>query len=67
MLCLFRIGVPRVSWAVRYHIVPFGKFHRMGGAPPETFPIIKYDAPEEVSGERNFFDSPLRKVGLVQI
>ena len=29
------------------HIVPFGKFHRIGGAPPDTFPNVKYDAPEE--------------------
>ena len=29
------------------HIVPLGKFHRIGVAPPETFPNIKYDAPEE--------------------
>ena len=28
------------------NIVPFGKFHRMGGAPPEIFPNVKYDAPE---------------------
>ena len=28
------------------HIVPCGKFHRIGGAPPETFPNVKYDAPE---------------------
>ena len=34
------------------HIVPFGKFHKIGGAPPETFPNVKYDAPEEMSGER---------------
>ena len=26
------------------HIVPFGMFHRMGGAPPKTFPNVKYDA-----------------------
>ena len=43
------------------HIVPFGKFHRIRGAPPETFPHVKYDAPEEVGGARIFFDSPIRK------
>ena len=43
------------------HIVPFGKFHRIGGAPPETFPNVKYDAPEEVGGDRQCFDSPIRK------
>ena len=26
------------------HIVPFGKFHRIGSAPPDTFPNVKYDA-----------------------
>ena len=43
------------------HIVPFGKFHRIGGAPPETVPNVKYDAPEEVGGDRKCFDSPIRK------
>ena len=43
------------------HIVPFGKFHRIGGAPPETFPNVKYDVPEEVGGNRKCFDSPIRK------
>ena len=43
------------------HIVPFGKFHRIGGAPHETFPNVKYDAPEEVGGDRKCFDSPIRK------
>ena len=43
------------------HIVPFGKFHRIGGARPETFPYVKYDAPEEVGGDRKCFDSPIRK------
>ena len=49
------------------HIVPCGKFHRIGGAPPETFPSENYDAPEEVGGDRKCFDSPIRKLGLVQI
>ena len=49
------------------HIVLIWKFHRIGGAPPETFPNVKYDAPEEVGGDRIFFDSPIRKWGLVQI
>ena len=35
-----------------WHIVPFGKFCRIVGAPPESFPNVKYDAPEEVSGDR---------------
>ena len=43
------------------HIVPCGKFHRIGGAPPETLPSEKYDAPEEVGGDRKSFDSPIRK------
>ena len=43
------------------HIVPFGKFYRIGGAPPQTFPNVKYDAPEEVGGDRKCFDSPIRK------
>ena len=49
------------------HIVPFGKFHRIEGAPTETFPNVKYDAPEEMGGDRKYFDSPIRKLGLVQI
>ena len=43
------------------HIVPCGKFHRIGGAPPETFPSEKYDAPEEVGGDRKSVDCPIRK------
>ena len=43
------------------HTVPCGKFHRIGGAPPETFPSEKYDAPEKVGGDRKSFDSPIRK------
>ena len=43
------------------HIVQFGKFHRIGGAPPETFPNVKYDDPEEVDGNRKCFDSPIWK------
>ena len=46
---------------VELHIVPFGKFHRIGGVPPETFPNVKYDTPEEVGGDRKCFDSPIRK------
>ena len=42
-------------------------FHRIGGAPPQTFPNVKYDAPEEVGGNRKYFDSPIKKWGLVQI
>ena len=47
--------------SVTVHIVPCGKFHRIGGAPPETFPSENYDAPEEVGGDRKCFDSPIRK------
>ena len=43
------------------HIVPFGKFHRIGGAQPETFFNVKCDAPDEVGGDRKCFDSPIRK------
>ena len=43
------------------HIVPFGKFHKIGGAPSETFPYVKYDASEEVGGDRKCFDSPIWK------
>ena len=49
------------------YIVTFGKFHRIGGAPPETFPYVMFDASEEISGERKCFDNPIRKGGLVQI
>ena len=37
------------------HIVPCEKFHRIGGAPPETFPNVKFDAPEEVVGDRKCY------------
>ena len=43
------------------HIVPCENFHRIRGAPLETFPSVKYDAPEEVGGDRKSFDSPIRK------
>ena len=43
------------------HIVPFGKFNRIGGAPPETFHNVNYDAREEVGGDRKWFDSPTWK------
>ena len=43
------------------HIVPFGKFHRIGGTPPKTFTSDRYDVPEEVGGDRKCFDSPIRK------
>ena len=53
-----RIGLHHIK---RDHIVPFGKFHRIRGAPLETFPNVKYDATEEVGGDRKCFDSPSRK------
>ena len=43
------------------HIVPFGKFHRIRGAPTRTFPNVKYDVPEEVGGDTKCLDSPIRK------
>ena len=43
------------------HIVPFGNFQRIGGAPPETFLNVKYDASEEMGGDRKCFDIPIRK------
>ena len=43
------------------HIVPFEKFDKIGGAPHETSPNAKYDAPEEVGGNRKCFDRPIRK------
>ena len=39
------------------HIVQFGKFHRIGGAPP--FPNVKYDAPEEVGATENVLTAVL--------
>ena len=47
------------------HIDPFGKFHRIRGALVEIYPNVKYDAPEEVGGDRKCFNSPIRKLGLV--
>ena len=41
------------------HIFPFRNLHRIGGAPPDTFPNVKYDAPEEVGGTRIFFKALL--------
>ena len=49
------------------HIVPLEEFHRIGGAPPETIPNVKYDAPEEVGGDRKCIDSPIRTLGLVLV
>ena len=42
------------------HIAPFEKFHRIRGASSETFPNVKYDAPEVMGGNRKCFDSPIR-------
>ena len=56
-----------MSSTLLLHIVPFGKFHRIRGAPPETIPNVKYDAPEEVGGNRKCFDSPIRKLGLAKV
>ena len=41
-----------------FHIVPFGKFHLIGGAPCETIPKGKYDGTEEVGGDIKCFVSP---------
>ena len=40
---------------VRCHmdIVPFGKFHKIGGALPKNFPNVKYDVPKEVVATEN--------------
>ena len=35
------------------HIVACGKFQRIVGAPPKTFPNVKYVAPEEVVAMEN--------------
>ena len=51
----------KVGRSTNRHIVPFGKFHRIGGAPPENFPNVKYDAPKEVGGDSKCFDSPVTK------
>ena len=50
-----------IPYGTCYHIVPCGKFHRIGGAPPTTFPNVKYDVPKEVGGNRKCFVSPIRK------
>ena len=42
-------------------------FHRISGAPPETPPNVKYDAPREVCSDRKLFDRPLKKWGLEQV
>ena len=62
LLCLCYVGTYQIT-----HIVPFRKFHRIWGAPPETFPNDKYDAPEKVGGDIKSFYSPIRKWGLVKI
>ena len=36
-----------------YHIVPKGKFDRIGGTSCATFPNFKYAAPREICFERN--------------
>ena len=33
--------------------VPCEKFHRIKGAPPETFPNVEYDTPEEAVATEN--------------
>ena len=60
------LSVPALSFllpqrAYSVNMLPFGKFHSIGGAPPDTFPNVKYDTPEEVGGDRKCFDSLIRK------
>ena len=62
-VCL--MSLPDVFFSMPLHIVPCGKFQRIGGATPKTFPSENYDAPEEVGGDRKCFDSPIRKLGLI--
>ena len=47
------------------HMVP--QFHKIGVTLPETFPNFKFDAPENVSGNRDSLDTPIEKWGLEQI
>ena len=58
----FLVYAPQLFLIPNYpNIVPFGKFYRIGGAPPKTFPNVKYDAPEEVGGNIKCFDSLISK------
>ena len=34
----------------------------MSGAPPESLPNVRYNAPKEVCGNRKLFDRPLKKL-----
>ena len=63
---LFILFFFRLNFFLDWHIVRFGNSHRIEGMPPETFPNIRYDAPEEVGGDIKCFDSSIRKRGLVQ-
>ena len=47
------------------HIVSSKKFLRISSSPHQTLPNDNYDAPEEVGGDRKYFDSPIRKLGLI--
>ena len=60
------ISAPLFRWFLEVFRDPQEKFHRIGGASPETFPGVKYDAPEELGGKRKCFNSPIRKWGVVQ-
>ena len=51
----------KAGWSTNSHIVPFGKFHILGSAPPEILHNVKYDAPKEVGGDIKCFDSPITK------
>ena len=56
---MFRSYIKRNQGGLLYHhIVPFGKFHRIRGSLPESFPNVKYDAPKELVGDRKCFYSP---------
>ena len=43
------------------HMVSYKMFHIISGAPPQTLPNVKYDAPREVCANRKSFDRPLKK------
>ena len=40
--CIIKMFHQNVPSECLIHIVPFGKFHRIGGAPPETYPNVNF-------------------------
>ena len=62
MLLVLRAQQKHVLLVLRAkQIAQFPKKKKLCGAPPETLPNVKYDAPKDVYGDRKLFNRLLNK------